>query len=86
MRPYQKEAGGNKATITLPAKNECFRRETGKSRDLEEKKMKKLVAVLMILCVVMTAAAAFAEETEPNVVNWILRFLRKPWLPVPSWC
>ncbi len=32
--------------------------------------MKKLVAVLMILCLVMTGVAAFAEETEQTVINW----------------
>ena len=32
--------------------------------------MKKLVAVLMILCLMMTAVAALAEETETTVVNW----------------
>ena len=32
--------------------------------------MKKLVAVLMVLCMVLTVAAAFAEESEPIVVNW----------------
>ena len=32
--------------------------------------MKKLVSALMVLCLVVTAAAAFADETEPNVVNW----------------
>lgn len=32
--------------------------------------MKKLVAILMSLCLMMTAAAVLADETEPNVVNW----------------
>ncbi|MBR3494729.1 MAG: hypothetical protein IKH38_04810 [Clostridia bacterium] len=32
--------------------------------------MKKLIAVLMSLCLILTAAAAFAEDVEPSVVNW----------------
>ena len=32
--------------------------------------MKKLAAVLMSLCLILTAAAAFADETETSVVNW----------------
>ncbi len=32
--------------------------------------MKKLIAVLMTLCLMMTGAAAFAAEEEPSVVRW----------------
>ena len=32
--------------------------------------MKKLAAVLMTLCLILTAAAAFADDAEPSVVNW----------------
>ena len=32
--------------------------------------MKKLFAVMMVLCVMLTAAAAFAGETAPTAVNW----------------
>ena len=32
--------------------------------------MKKLVAVLMILCLAVSAAAVFAEDAEPNIVQW----------------
>ena len=32
--------------------------------------MKKLFAVLMVLCVMLTAAAAFAGETNVTTVNW----------------
>ena len=32
--------------------------------------MKKLFAVMMTLCLMLTAVAAFAAETNPTVVNW----------------
>ena len=32
--------------------------------------MKKLIVVLMSLCLVFCAAAAFSEETEVTTVNW----------------
>lgn len=33
-------------------------------------KVKKLIAVLMSLCLILAAVAVFAEEAAPTVVNW----------------
>ncbi len=60
-------AGGQKAS--LPNKKNTFRTGT-KVKEKRKTKMKKLFAVMMALCMMLSAVAAFAGEANVTSVNW----------------